>query len=362
VSDLTLDDPPQLLRASDASTSEVVVDFPRAPRERIGRRWRVGAALLGAIVLVGATVLVTRTVEDAPQEQAATTSSTPIQTPPTPAPTTVASNTVTPPVTTPGDGSTDAPLLPEGASSTPDAGELVASVAGMRGTYYLYADGRLIGPTASQPGWVEQRLTAEGVERVRSEFLNTGVFNPGQPAIAVHSAGQVTACLCVRDGGRLLARSGRRDRDVQDAAERLFTYLEQLGSSLPPTEWADQEVEPYVASRISACLTMVVGGVMEPADLTMLLPLFPARVAELLGGRETTANPDGGDASCFEMTRDEARALADEFLAPSGGGLHEYWGIVIRINAEFTAMQPGATAGNVAFFSFRPLLPHGEPS
>jgi hypothetical protein len=362
MSHLTLEDAPQLLRASDASTSEVVVDVRRASRDRIARRWRVGAALLSAIVLVGATVLVTRTVEDGSEEQAVTASSAPVQTPPPPAPTTVASNTVTPPVTTPGDGSTDAPLIPEGASSTPDAGELVASVPSTRGTYYLYADGRLISPSATQPGWVEQRLTAVGVERVRSEFLNTGLFNPGQPAIAVHSAGQVMGCLCVRDGGRLLARSGQRHADVQDAAERLSTYLEQLNSSLPTTEWADQEIKPYVASRISACLTMVIGGVMEPADLTMLLPLFPARVAELLGGRETTANPDGGDASCFEMTRDEARALADEFLAPSGGGLHEYWGIVIRINAEFTAMQPGATAGNVAFFSFRPLLPHGESS
>jgi len=363
MSDLTLDDAPQLLRASDARTSEVVVDVRRASRHGIGRRWRVGVAVLGAIVLVAATVLVTRTVEDASEQHATTASSTPIQTPPPPAPTTVASNVVTPPITAPGDGSKEDPLVPQGEPSTPQTGELVASVAAMDGRVYsVYTDGRLIGPSMSRPGLVEQRLTAEGVERVRSEFLKTGLFGPGQPAIAVYSPSQVLSCVCVRDNGRLLARSPQRDVDVEAAAAGLIDYFEMLGSSLPPTEWVDQQERPYIASTTAVCLRMFVHFVEEPPDLAALLPLFPPRAAELLGGRRTIDDPDRQHASCFEMTLEEARELADAFLAPTGGALHEYWGIVIGISSQFDAMTPGSHDENAAYISFRPMLPHGEPA
>ena len=50
------------------------------------------------------------------------------------------------------------------------------------GAWYLYADGRLIWivdyPPSPDFSFVEQRLTPEGVERVRSEFLSTGLFDP----------------------------------------------------------------------------------------------------------------------------------------------------------------------------------------
>jgi hypothetical protein len=356
-----VDGAPELLRASeDTSTTEAVAGSQRAWRERIGRRWLVALAGATVVVLVAGTVLLTE-----PRERGSQAEAPPAPTIPTPAPTaptTVPSNVVTPPITMPGDGSKEDPLLPEGAPSTPEIGELVASAASMDGrAYSVYADGRLIAPVSSLPrtAFVEQRLTAEGVERVRSEFLGTGLFDPGQPAIAVHSASQVMFCVCVRDGGRLLARSAAHDVQVQDAAARLLTYIESLASSRPTTAWADQEPKPYVASRIAVCLSMYVRQVQEPTDLTRLLPLFPTRAAELLGGREPLIRPGEQDASCFEMTLEEARALAGEFLAPSGGGLHEYWGIVIRINGAFDAMQPGADEGNAAYVSFQTLLPDG---
>jgi hypothetical protein len=355
----------QLLRASeDANTTGMAVDIPRTSRERIGHRWLVLAAAAAVILLLAGTALVTGTGDDDVRGSATpASSSTPIQTSPTTIPTTVPSNVVTPPITVPGDGSTDDPLLPEGAPSGPHTGELVASAAVFdSGAYYLYADGRLIGWNVTQPGWFEQRLTPEGVERVRSEFLRTGLFDPGQPATEVQSASQVTLCVCVRDGDRLLARSGRRDANVQAAAARLLTYFNLLTSSLPPNEWADQQSKPYVASRNAVCLQMYVHQVEEPPDLAVLLPLFPARAAELLSGRETIDHPEREHARCFEMTLEEARAVADDFFAPSGGGLHEYWGIVIRINRQFDAMQPGANEGNAAYVSFRALLPDGESS
>ena len=47
----------------------------------------------------------------------------------------------------------------------------------------------------------------------------------------------------------------------------------------------------------------------------------------------------------FETTLDEARTLADVFLSPTGGGTHQYSGIVIR-NPEFDAIQPDASKGS----------------
>jgi hypothetical protein len=90
------------------------------------------------------------------------------------------------------------------------------------------------------------------------------------------------------------------------------------------------------------------------------LLLFPDRVAELLDGRDAlgpAAGPEG--ASCFELTLDEARTLVDELLAPAGGGVHEYWGIVVRLNGRLDATQPDAPDGNAAYFSFEGQLPDG---
>ena len=265
-------------------------------------------------------------------------------------------------------------MLPDGTPSPPSTGELVASVGGFRSTaYFLYADGRLISvPEAGK--WFVRHLTPEGVERVRSEFLATGLFdNPDQPITEVQSRGEVSFCLCVREGGRLLAAD---PRESGFEARWLGSYLQTLGTSLPSHEWTDKTMQTFVPSRIAVCVEMYVntsgappvplhtvidGTVQVPPDLSILLPLFPQRAAELLG-RE----PLGGvgvlreAATCFEMTLEEARTLADAFLDPSGGGVHEYWGIVMRVNSQFDAMQPDMNTGNGAYISFQTLLPDGS--
>ena len=225
-------------------------------------------------------------------------------------------------------------------------------------------------------GWVEQRLTPEGVERVRSRFLSSGLFDSAQPlSDVVSGCGFVHAC--VRDGDHWLGVQvdvgGPAASQAPPEAVRLFDDLRMLDSTLPATEWADQQIKPYVPARTAVCLQVFVAkdgtAVQVPTDLSILLPLFPARAAELLDGRDAmgripSIEEYGG--SCFEMTLDEARTLADEFLAPSGGGSHEYWGIVVNINDQFDASQPPATGsrhravtreGNFAHISFKQLLP-----
>jgi hypothetical protein len=278
---------------------------------------------------------------------------------------------LTPPSTVPGDGSTTGPLLPEGTPSTPQTGELVAAVGVFHGgAYDLYADGRLIWHEGWSGDWFEQRLTPEGVERVRSEFLSSGLFDAAQPP------SDVPPCtdrfrMCVRDdAGRLLSLAPPKSGEPPPPeASELLAHLMNLESSLPATAWADRAIKLYVPSRIAVCLRMIdIDNMVEvPLDLSTLLPLLPARAAELLGGREAssellTSTFGGGPASwgsCFDMTLDEARTLADALLSPSGGGAHEYWGILLRFDYQPDPAQPDATMPDAAYVMFQQLLPDG---
>jgi hypothetical protein len=92
-----------------------------------------------------------------------------------------------------------------------------------------------------------------------------------------------------------------------------------------------------------------------------------------LGAREPTAEMERvpnlfrSDPSeregirCFELTLDEARTLADAFLAPPGGGSREYSGIVLRLGYQPDPAQPGATREEGAYIWFDQLLPDTVP-
>jgi hypothetical protein len=362
----------------------VVVDTERTVDRRTARRWRGAAAAAVPVVLLvtAATVFVTSSDDGGVRTKPAgqTPSTTPSPTALTP-PTTV----VRPQSTIPGDRSTQGALLPDGAPSMPHSGELVASVRWLEPppsdiyhSYDLYADGRLIWFFDRDNQYVEQRLTPEGVARVRSEFLASGLFDPAQPPSSVPPctlqstpvAPALPLQVCVRgDDGRLLSA---RETPVPDMVQ-LVSYLKTLDSSLPESEWSDKKTKPYVASRIAVCMRTFVGqkngtAVQVPNDLSKLLSLFPAQAAALLEGRDEIGRlPNIGDGgSCFELTLEEARTLRDELLAPSGRGSHAYYGIVLNINYQFDAIQPAGNprkkgTRNVAFITFNHLTPHGQP-
>ena len=208
-------------------------------------------------------------------------------------------------------------LPPEGVTpSEPPQGELVLSDWGIHPWYAvnLYADGRMIwarglttnpGPTVSV--WIEQRLTPEGVELLRS--------------VAVPLGGQ----------------------------------FENPGQLLPVSAWEDPTLRPYVPSRYAACL---LGG-FEPPSLAM--ELLPAGAQDLLRGTE---RPVKGFPGCVEVTIEDARALA-EILSDAGfeqtGGAIGPGGFVMFADPNGNR-EPNLGVPNfegLPGIEFSPLLPDG---
>lgn len=234
-------------------------------RDRKRRNQRIAAGVVGIAVFVAAVWIVT-----------SGWSFNRSQTPAAPAPT----------VTEPVIGPTGDPysvgfkgLPPEGATpSEPTRGKLVMSDGGIHPWWevYVYADGRLIWARAGTPrhctggpflatgvcsgsAWIEQRLTPEGVELLRSGAVELGGL-----------------------------------------------VWETPGQQLPVSAWEDPSLRPYVPSRYMVCPWGPSGNIVN---------LLPAPAQELVRGIEPTDAPpaDVGDwaPGCLSVTIEDARSLAN---------------------------------------------------
>ena len=241
-------------------------------------------------------------------------------------------------------------LPPEGgAPSTPENGELVVGLFGVTGhgetAIYVYADGRLIshrhrdveGVTPISTGYLVQRLTPEGVELLRAEVLSSGLFEE------YHEVDGIPCAIQVRNGDRLgsVACSGSQEPTPEQIGWDIWLRerLADPAKWLPPSAWEDQAHTPYVPSRYRICLYRT--GVL------------PEAAAEVLAEGTPTTLPYDPDASCTELSTEQARLLAaalDETGARRGSeGEPEFdYGLVDAA---------GKDAGNIMF---TPYLPHGE--
>jgi hypothetical protein len=230
---------------------------------------------------------------------------------------------------------------PDGAiPSTPESGELVLSYAGRPAATegnmfwaFLYADGRLIwgreGPLEhlqGTTGFLEQRLTPEGVELLLSAAISTGLFDHG---LFVDDANLLYpdrfrdgwSGPSVRIGNRLVAVEGwfgGPTPELESALERLGARLVDPGSWLPASAWEDREIKGYVPSRYKVCM----GGGPEYADASQFLELsevltgLPAAAADLLREAEWTVDEstyaDGRPINgyCSDIATEKARAIA----------------------------------------------------
>ena len=188
-------------------------------------------------------------------------------------------------------------LPPDGATpSTPASGELVVSMwsrgrTGWDGWVYVYADGRLIwqrrGPLPAT-GWLEQRLTPEGVELVQAEILSTGLFDPAQspsatdpdrppPGSELGYGWPSYGDIQVRNGGRLIFVPGRPGQAWMPEFDRLQQRVAELQSWLPSSAWEDREIRAYVPSRYAICPYRFTA----PLGWSRILPLLPPSAQEL---------------------------------------------------------------------------------
>jgi hypothetical protein len=306
-------------------------------------------------------------------------------------------------------------LPPEGAPpSSPEHGELVLSVEG-RGIaadravtrMYLYADGRMIWwregdlpPGATGHDILEQRLTPEGVELVRSEVVSSRLIDP-DPDSGVMVDGEADpdpfaflGFMRVRDADRLVGREFAHEgyqtggphrvgettcrpawgcahiatAEEESAIKRLTTRLADPASWLPASAWADQGIKIYVPTTYRVCY----GGTAGTIKRDRLLHAIPGPVRELLGARDAEnevfieyisfADWAGGARStryCSELTTEEARDVV-RGLDEGGFDRQQPPSIPFSASTTFEYIFPVPDSAGTAALWIDPYLPHGE--
>jgi hypothetical protein len=267
-------------------------------------------------------------------------------------------------------------LPPAGATpSTPTRGELVASflfghTQGDPGRFhvYLYADGRLISwQLDSQRGYVEQRLTSEGVQQMTDEVLGSGLFDGDLPHLAgmqdlfFGQIGVRTAerFITVTWGDccdpRTSAQIQVRPTSAQASAiRRLSERVEDPASWLPASAWEDSTFAPYVASRYSVCYES-----QQATDLSGVLSSLPRPAQDMLAPLDRTheeipqlhARPILSWCSHFSV--EDARSLV-RILLNAGIGEGDF-GDLLSFDVGKPADAGGATDVGI---SLGPVLPH----
>ena len=206
-------------------------------------------------------------------------------------------------------------LPPEGAQpSGPETSELVTGdVVFHVGWVYVFEDGLVIsnsGPPTMPTGTIEQRLTPEGVELVRSGVIQASDF------------------ICFK-GLSPLWHSGCKGPRHE----------------IPPSAWEDSTLRPYVPYRYAIGLSD------EP------LRWFPMAVQDLLRGKEAMFDVAWMDkrVESFVVTTEEARSV-DEILAGAGfqidipgitSGIHQRW------------IADSSDPEGMTVVTFEPILPDG---
>ncbi|MET0727599.1 MAG: hypothetical protein ABWZ76_04800 [Acidimicrobiales bacterium] len=318
--------------ASDATLVDIALEPEPGPRAK--RRWSLVAAAAVAVLAIAACVLVVASRHD--------TTRTELPVGPSPTPTTA------PSALTGNVGFVGVP--PEGATpSTPPTGELVAAwyvhpAVGsiFPGARQVYADGRVLSFQVSRvSGWLEQRLTPEGVELVRSEIVSSRPDADVDPSTA-------RGIIRVRKGGRLvLVRVG----------DRMLLRLAALETWLPPRVWEDRDATAYIPSTYAVCVGRA-GSWEALPDPVQAVSLFPAPLPQLSGSPSFNDDPGGGlppsDLDCWNVTTEQAREVAAAFDAAGiEPEVEDRSGWLLY---RFDVPEPVSTAVDVMVW---PVLPEG---
>jgi hypothetical protein len=320
---------------------------------------------------------------------------------------------------------------PEGAMpSTPESGELVLQWMGRSATVdgaplarvWVYADGRVIwsqnasrsgqipeGANELSSGYLEQRLTPDGAELLRSEVVGllyrsrallenvspngVGLDTAGRLALFVPGdngfSGVRWGSVEVREGDRFVRLQWTGISGVQ-GSEEFHRHLDDLrnyfdgtiatpeqvsdlrridalatapASVLPPSAWAVREIRAYVPSHYEVCIDS-----SPPNDASQLLSLLPTRAANVLRDKSRTQFEGGFEMQsdsgpievpgrwvryCSKLTTEDARVVADGL---SGLDQDPRWH---RATLAYRVAD-GAHDWEATAIWFEPYFPHGQ--
>jgi hypothetical protein len=238
------------------------------------------------------------------------------------------------------------------------------------GQSWVYADGRLIRLGGGRVngrhrrGFVEQRLTREGVELLRSEIVSTGLFGHERPCMnfiqLLHGEQREAPItrrqkFCSNDGTPTAATPQQRH-----ALKRLVGRLANPESWLPASAWKQRKFRAYVPSRFEVCAGAVVVPDLDKPRQGRGVQMGPARIVALLPEAAQNAlrgkdwNARGAGPGCFAVTTNDARSLAKAL--DGAGPATARKGGAIRLHYTFDAPGPSRQV----WISFDPFLPHGE--
>ena len=288
-------------------------------------------------------------------------------------------------------------LPPVGATpSTPEDGELVlhwmvrsVTIGGLQSRAWVYADGRIVwsrhdgplpeGANESTSGYLEQRLTPDGVELLRSQLVASGLFDRSRKLFVPVEYARLSTWggVEVHDGDEpvRLEWMDRRVTPPDWGESGAAATPEQLSallaidpllaiepSVLPATAWADRSIRAYVPSHYAACLSAWTPKAdRTPTDESSLLSLLPSRAEDLLRAKSRTMslNEQGdfvSDSFCSKLTTDEASELAETLSGHLGPGLTK-WGLTYRLAEPVIEDLAEDFAPSL---SIEPYLPHGQ--
>jgi hypothetical protein len=229
-------------------------------------------------------------------------------------------------------------------------------------TWNVYADGRVIWQTwspAGDPvvippgarmidtGYVQQRLTPQGLQLLRARILSTGLFEHSlKLRIAAHHRaiwGRVRrGDHMVTFAGNPTASWNKHNPFETPAQARGLAQIQALLAdsttwSLPATSWADREVRAFVPSHY------VLAFDRSTPDLTKLpSPLLPYKT--LLSH---------GESTCEILTTGELRAILQAFL---GAGITP-----VSNHADAIGFVLEGFRGIPSNPHFSPVLPSDSP-
>jgi hypothetical protein len=204
--------------------------------------------------------------------------------------------------------------------SEPAVGEPVLNLQAFEGPGELaiYADGQVIWPIEDgDPGYLQIRLTPEGVEALRSRAVSTGFFeqNQGLTLGPEHDPGSMEVRHGDRSvilvwGDRSAVRSWAKQVDLErisaasaevenEVIELVMFFRDPTAWRLPRRMYVQPEASPFVPSRL-----VVVYDLGEPDWSTL-----PSPAREVVSANLQTLISDGCQVISTDQAREMARAL-----------------------------------------------------